>query len=148
MSTLARRALFAGIAAAWLASLALPAIHLPSGAAYDGAELLRRAWAAPRAGVYAWYANPLFVAASVAAVLRWLRAAGVLSGVALVLALTSFAARPLARASGVAVPDWSFGAGFYLWLAALAALCAAAWGCVACERSTASAAGGKPAERD
>ena len=131
MSARARGALLAAITAAWLVSLALPAVYLPSGTAYGGLELLRRAWAAPQAGILAWYANPLFVCAVSLGALGWLRTAGVLSGVALVLALTSFAAEPLARASGAAVPALTWGIGFYLWLAALASLCVATWALVA-----------------
>lgn len=123
----ARGVLLAAIAIAWLSSLALPAVHLPSGTAYGGFELLRRAWAAPQAGIFAWYANPLFIGAALLGVLGWMRTAGVLASVALFLGLTSFAAEPLARASGAAVPPLTWGIGFYLWLASLAALCVSMW---------------------
>lgn len=148
MRASARVVVLAAIGGIWIASLALPAVHLPSGAAYDGLELLRRAWAAPRAGVFSWYANPLFVCAALLYGFGKLRAAGVVSGLALLLGLTSFAAEPVARASGAAVPPLRFGIGFYLWVTALAGLCAWCWVCVARQRFAASAAGSAAQVRD
>jgi len=105
------------VLALWAVSLALPAMSVEGGPVLRGIDVLRRGWQASDAGVYAWFANPLFLAAC-AAGWRGLRGpAFVLAGAACVLALTSFATRGVAAASGAAVPVFVFHAGFYLWLA-------------------------------
>jgi hypothetical protein len=93
----------------------------------SGLDVLGRGWRAVDAGVYAWLANPLFVVALVACWWRSYVLAGAVSGVGAVLALTSFAAAELARGTGVAVPDVTLAAGFYLWFAAQLGVCAVAW---------------------
>lgn len=107
-----------GCATLWVLSLALPAIAPSNGQVLTGLDALLRGWQAAQAGVYSWYANPLFVLASIASVLGRFRTASVLGGVGLLLALTSFAASALARNRGIPAPELGFGPGLYLWLAA------------------------------
>ncbi|HEY8520281.1 MAG TPA: hypothetical protein VIN61_09385 [Gammaproteobacteria bacterium] len=119
----------------WAASLALPAVQIASsGQTYAGLDLLLGGFRAARAHVYAWYANPLFVVAALLGAAGMARAAGVLSAVALLLGLSSFFAADTARAAGMAVPQLDWRVGFYVWLAALAALCTWSWAYVACDR--------------
>ncbi len=113
-----RWAMLVTIVALWAASLALPAVSVAGGPDLDGLDILRRGWQGARAGVFAWYANPLFVIAVGMGIFAWQRCAGVISGLAVVLALTSFAASELAQGSGVAATALSFDIGFYLWLGA------------------------------
>jgi len=103
---------------------------------------LLRGWQGIRAGVVAWCANPLFVAALAAGALERLRAAAIMSGLALALGLTSFVAEATARARGVPVPPLAFRSGFYLWLAAFGALFACTFLAARHERSDHGAAGG------
>lgn len=107
-----------GCAMLWASSLALPAIAPRNGEVLTGFDALLRGWRAAEAGVYSWYANPLFVLATIASVFGRFRTAAVLAGLGLLLALTSFAASALARNSGIPAPELGFGPGFYLWLAA------------------------------
>lgn len=112
-----------GLVLLWAASLPLPALEPAGGPALTGFDALTRGWRAADVGVYSWYANPAFLLAAAAAALGALRTAAVLAGVGLLLALTSFAAVPLARSGGLtAAPPLGFGPGFYLWLAAQAGL--------------------------
>lgn len=125
------------VAVVWAASLVLPAVEIASsGRAYAGFELLLGGFRAARAGVYAWYANPLFVIAVLLGAAGRARAAGVISSVALLLGLTSLYAADAARAAGMTVPQLSWRIGFYVWLAALAALCTWSWAYVAWDRRT------------
>jgi hypothetical protein len=120
-----------GCATLWAASLALPAISPSNGQVLTGFDALVKGWQGAQAGVYSWFANPLFVFASIASVFGRFRTAAVLAGFAVLLALTSFAASALARNRGIPAPELGFGPGFYLWLAAQAGLalwCAAALG--------------------
>ena len=126
MSPRLRWTVLAFISALWLLSLALPAVEV-SGTSVRGHVLLARGWRATDAGVLAWYANPLFVAAFCASLLSRHRTAGVLSSLSLLLALTSFASEELARARGVAVPAVAFASGFYVWLAASSMLAVWSW---------------------
>lgn len=111
----------------WVAALFLPAIAVPSGPTLSGLDALGRGWRAVDAGVYAWLANPLFLAAAVAFWLRGYALAGSLSGLGAVLALTSFAAADLAREAGAPAPAMALAAGFYLWLGAQFGLLVACW---------------------
>ena len=115
------------IVALWAASLALPAVRVAGGPDLDGFDILRQGWQGARAGVFAWYANPLFVIAVCMGLFAWQRCAGVISGLALVLALTSFAASELAQGSGTAATALFFDIGFYLWLAAQMGLLLWSW---------------------
>jgi len=124
---LGRNATLAAMLGLWVAALFLPAIMVPGGPALSGLDVLVRGWRALDAGVYAWLANPLFMAAWVSCWRRRYVLAGTLSGVGAVLALTSFAAAGLARSVGSAVPDVTLAAGFYLWLAAQLGILAVAW---------------------
>jgi hypothetical protein len=112
------------IALCWTVSLLLPAVTIGTGPTVDGWTLLRRGWQGADSGIYAWYANPLFLLAWLAAAGGFLRIAAVISLPGLLLGLTSLAAGDLARAGGLPVSDISFRAGFYLWLFALGALAA------------------------
>ncbi len=99
--------------------LTLPAVAVGSATQVSGFTLLRRGWEAGEHGIYAWYANPLFVLACIGIAAGWLRTAAMLSILALLLALTSFNAGELARAGGLPVSGLRFRPGFYLWLAAM-----------------------------
>ncbi len=111
----------------WAASLGLPAVGVVSGPDLNGLDLLRLGWRGAEVGVYAWYSNPLFLGALIAAVFRHPVGAGVASGAGLLLALTSFAASSLAENAGAAAPELSFGTGFYVWLSAQVGLCLWCW---------------------
>lgn len=113
--------------ASWLLSLALPAVAVRGGPALDGLDMLRQGWGALSSGVPSWYANPVFLLACAAALAGRAKLAGVLAGVALLLALTSFAAPELAAAGGRNLVAVAWQVGFYVWLAAHAGLLLAAW---------------------
>jgi len=121
-------AALAVIGVVWLASLALPALRIAGAPEMSGFDVLRQGWQGARAGVFSWYANPLWLFALLASLFGYFRTAGVLSGFAIVLALTSFAAQGLAANSGTAVPELSLAFGFYLWLAAQFGLFVWSWG--------------------
>lgn len=113
----------AAIALVWMLSLALPAIEVSGGPTLSGFELLLRGWEGASRGVFAWFANPLFIGALALTLARRDGAAGVVSTLALALGLTSFATEAvIGRVQPV--PELTLLAGFYVWLAALAALCA------------------------
>jgi hypothetical protein len=117
----------AGIVAIWFASLALPAVGIRGGPTLTGLELLMQGWQGASRSVFAWYANPLFALALVLSLLRRRRAAGVVAGVCVVLALTSFAAEDLLRARMQSVPDIALRSGFFLWAGALIAFFVWSW---------------------
>jgi hypothetical protein len=98
--------------------------------------------------VFAWYANPVFLLALACAGAGRARAAGVLAGVAVLLALTSLAVEELARDSGMGIAPVSFEVGFYVWIATLLALLAWSWARVAAERVRGDAGGGRRGKRD
>jgi len=106
------------VAACWWASLPLPAGELDGGQVQTGFSVLSQGWQAARFGIVSWFANPLFVLALFAGLLKFRRVAFVLSGVTLFLALTSFAAAAIAREAGVPLPGLTLLYGFYIWLAA------------------------------
>ena len=128
-----RRVVLVGIGVCWLVSLALPAIRVAGGPLLNGADILARGWQGAGAGVYAWYSNPLFLLALLLGSLGRLRSAGVLSGGAFLLGLTTLAMGPLAAESGIAIPAVSLQIGFYLWLGAQLALLVWSWSWVAVE---------------
>ena len=107
-------------------SLALPAITGSGFPSQTGMDVLKQGASGWRDGVLAWYANPVL---GLALVLSWTgrsRAAlgcGVLS---LLLGLSSYFAGAIATGLGRNIPPFSFGAGFYVWLLALAVACLAA----------------------
>jgi len=119
----AQRLLLAAAVLAWLAALKLPAIGA-GGMTFDGFAVLERGWEGASRAVLAWYANPLFVIAIVLGLQRYRRTAVVAAFAALMLALSSFATNELAALTGRTVPDVTLLAGFYVWLAAHALLCA------------------------
>lgn len=105
----------------------MPAVQPGVGAPLSGWTLLTNGWRAADAGIWAWFANPLFFG-SVALLLAGRdRAARVLAALALLLGLSSLAAGPLAARAGFSIPDLSFRAGFWLWLMSLLALFAWTW---------------------
>lgn len=106
----------------YIASLYLPAVDGPGFPAQTGRDMLAEGAGAWRDGVVAWYANPALL---VAAVLVWFarpRPGFAAAVIALVLALSSYSAAPLAELAGRQVPAFSFLAGFYLWLGAFVAI--------------------------
>lgn len=108
-------------------ALGLPALEVAGGRVYSGLEVLLEGWRGARAGVFAWFANPLFGAAFALALGGYRRAAGVASGAGCLLALTSFAAASIARQQGMALPELDYLAGFHVWLAAQFGLLAWCW---------------------
>src|SRR5690606_41605813 len=106
----------------WAASLALPALAA-GGRAFTGWEMLVDGWQGLSRGVYAWLANPLFIAASIAALAARHVAAGAPSPPALLLG----AARPVVelglRARMCSVPGGTLRLGVFLYLRALPARC-------------------------
>jgi hypothetical protein len=125
------------IAAVWAASLALPAVEA-AGRVFSGLDLLLRGWEGAPRGVYAWFANPLFVIALVASFSKRDAAATVLAGLAAVLGATSFFTEDLLRSRMSSVPRIQLEIGFYVWLAALVALVLRSLACVLKERRLAS----------
>ena len=96
-----------GISLGWVGALFLDALQPEGARPLTGWELLTTGWRAAEAGIWAWFANPLFGLAVCLLLMRRAQAAGAVAGVALVLALSSLATGALALV---------FGAGFYLWL--------------------------------
>lgn len=123
----AKRIELAAIAVPWFASLFLPALRIVGGPTIFGLELLTRGWQAAGSGVFAWFANPLFVAAMALGAAGAYAVAGSVASVGLLLALSSFGAADAARQAGAAVPEMYFQSGFYLWLSAQIALPAWCW---------------------
>ena len=104
----------------WCVSLALPAVDISFGPAASGFDVLQQGAGGWRDGVFAWYANPLFLLAAGLVWFEFPRFATAAAVVALALGLSSFAAESTAANAGRTVPPFSFGLGFYLWLVALA----------------------------
>lgn len=120
-----QRGFILGALGLWLVSLALPAVHVEGGPDFNGFYVLMRGWSAWRDGVYAWLANPLLLGACA---LGWFRVhltTAILAGTALLLAVTSWWAPDMARAGGRALPELTYGIGFFVWLAAHAVCFAA-----------------------
>lgn len=135
MTGTARRvAALGGIVAAWGLSLALPALAVRGGPTLSGFDLLIQGWQGASRGIVAWFANPAFVLAVAASAVRLHGTAGVLSGVSLVLALTSFAVADVASLRLSSVPDVELRVGFFLWLASLLALFLSSWTSVFLQR--------------
>ncbi len=123
MSDRARRLLLvAALAAVWGASLAVPALQVAGGPLLRGVDVLLEGWKAGSHGVIAWYANPVLAAALLLAALGGDAAAAVLSGLALLLALSSFALEPILALQMPRVPAVTLLPGFFVWLAAIVAL--------------------------
>src|SRR5690606_15891527 len=106
----------------WVASLALPALAA-GGRVFTGWEMLVDGWQGLSRGVYAWLANPLFIAASIAALAARHVAAGALSAAALLVGATSAFVESALRARMSSVPEIELRLGFYLWMLAFAAPC-------------------------
>ena len=111
----------------WLAALALPALQFGEGAPLSGWTLLINGWRAAGAGIWAWFANPLFFCAAALLLAGRDRAARAIAALALLLGLSSLATAPLAARAGYTIPILSFRPGFWLWLLSLLALCALTW---------------------
>ena len=111
----------------WLVSLALPALQAGEGAPLSGWTLLLDGWRAAGAGIWAWFANPLFFCSIGLLLAGRIRAARVLAALTLLLGLSSLATGPLAARAGYSFPELSFGSGFWLWLSSLLALCGWTW---------------------
>lgn len=122
-----RHVLLAVLVVLWAAALALPAIRVRGGPTLRGFDVLIRGWQAFDSGVYAWSANPLFLAAALLCAFRLHRTAGVVAGIGCVLALTSFGSAGIAASAGNRVPSFAFQSGFYLWLASQFALLVCCW---------------------
>lgn len=134
------RLLALAAAAAFIASLLLPAIAGSGFPTLDGMDVLRQGASGWRNGVVAWYANPLFVAAIVLTGLMRYRAAVTVASVGLLLAFSSFSAEMMAAITGRNVPPFGFQIGFYCWLLAFFLLTAACvWGIYKESRSPDSA---------
>jgi hypothetical protein len=106
----------------WGLSLALPAVAITGGPELRGSDLLLRGWEALDSGVYAWLANPLFLIAGILCMGGARRIARPVALLALVLAASSFRAATALERAGVAVPDFTFASGLYVWLAAFIVL--------------------------
>jgi hypothetical protein len=106
----------------WGISLALPAVAITGGPALRGVDLLLRGWEALDSGVYAWLANPLFLIAGAICVGGARRVARAVALLALVLAASSFQAGAALERAGMALPDFTFASGLYVWLAAFVVL--------------------------
>lgn len=104
--------------AVWSISLAFTAVDATGGPSWRGYEMLARGWSGVASGVASWYANPLFVVTVILAWNGFKRTALAGAVLGLLLALSSFVAGETARRAGLAVPEFSFAAGFYIWLAA------------------------------
>jgi hypothetical protein len=108
-------------AALWIGSLFLPALATCPGANeqwYDGYYLLLFGMFGVSFGILGWYANIPFIAA-VAMLLRGTVPNIFLSGVALVLALSTFNHLRLAPDEGHMDPVCARGPGFWMWLCAV-----------------------------
>jgi len=106
----------------FVASLAMPALTA-GGRAFSGLELLLDGWQGLSRGVYAWLANPLFVAALASAFFARDVAAIVLSVAALLVGGTSLFVESALKARMTSVPEIELGVGFSLWIVAFTALC-------------------------
>ena len=105
----------------------LDALHPQGARPLTGWELLTTGWRAAEAGIWAWFANPLFGLAVCLLLMRRAQAAGAAAGMALVLALSSLATGALAVRARYVIPALAFGSGFYLWLVSLFAMWLWAW---------------------
>jgi hypothetical protein len=121
----------------FLLSLMLPALVSESFPAQSGFDLFRQRGEFTRNGIFAWYANPVL---GVALVLCWLGrfrlglGAGLLGGA---LALSIFLAPATLESAGRSLPDFRFGAGFYVWLGAFICVISAAAAGLICPQSRA-----------
>ena len=121
------RCVTVGISLGWVGALFLDALHPQGARPLTGWELLTTGWRAAEAGIWAWFANPLFGLAVCLLLMRRAQAAGAAAGMALVLALSSLATGALAVRARYVIPALAFGSGFYLWLVSLFAMWLWAW---------------------
>jgi hypothetical protein len=117
----ARRCWFLGAALLFGVSLLLPAVQGRGFPSQTGLDLLRQAASGISDGVVGWYANPALWLALVLGWFGWRRSALVFAVLGLLLALSSFSAGVVAASAGRSVPDFTFAAGFYVWLGAFVA---------------------------
>jgi hypothetical protein len=110
------------IALLWAASLVLPALTA-GGRSFTGFELLLDGWQGATRGVYAWFANPMFVIALACALLGRDVLAAVSSALAALLGASSLFVEALLGERMTSVPDIDMRVGFYVWMVALATLC-------------------------
>jgi hypothetical protein len=106
----------------FIAAMPLPAIDGAGFPAFSGFDVLKQGTSAWRDGVVAWYANPVFLVALIAGILRRHKLALGAATVGILLALSSFTAGTMAESTGRSVPAFGFEIGFYLWLLAFVAL--------------------------
>ena len=111
----------------WAIALALPALQAGDGEPLSGWTVLLDGWRAAGAGIWAWFANPLFFCSVALLLAGRAGSARAVAALALLLGLSSLATGPLAARAGYAIPALSFLAGFWLWLMSLFALCAWTW---------------------
>lgn len=109
---------YAVAAGLWGASFFLPAAEINGTLRLTGYRVFMIGIDALAAGMPGWLANPLLFAAVAAGLMHRLVLASILSGIAVLLTLTSFYAPTLARAQGIPIEQLTFKAGFFLWLAA------------------------------
>ena len=108
-----------GVAAGlWVVSCLLPAAEINESIQLTGYRVFFIGLDALAAGMPGWLANPFAAAAIVSGLLRRMTLATALSGVAVVLTLSSLYAPALARSRGMPIEQVEFKIGFFLWLAA------------------------------
>ncbi|RTL22191.1 MAG: hypothetical protein EKK52_06400 [Burkholderiales bacterium] len=109
---------------AYAVSWALPVFFFDGHRSLRGIEVLLSGWMGPVLLEFGWYANPCFLAACVALAVGRERIALGSSLVALLLGLTSFATTGWVFDEAELTPIRGLGAGFGLWLCAIALLAA------------------------
>jgi len=125
--SLSHRLLNLGILATWLVALLLPALEPEGATSLSGWALLKTGWRGPGVGIWAWYANPLFLLALGASVTRRISAAAVAAGLALILGLTSFAVEEFTALAGIQTSAIVLQSGFFIWFAAILVLWVSTW---------------------
>lgn len=109
-------------ALAWTLSLVLPALAA-GGRGFTGFELLVQGWQGVSRGVFAWFANPLFVLAFIFALLARHAIAAALAAAAMLVGGTSAFVESALRERMTSVPEIDLRVGFYVWMLALTVLC-------------------------
>jgi hypothetical protein len=102
-------------------SLALPGINC-AGAHVAGWKILAYGWFGAFALDFAWYANPLYLAAAVFLLAGWYRTARVLTWAAVLVACLAFFTKNWYFNESYPSPITSLGIGFYVWLASFLVL--------------------------
>jgi hypothetical protein len=105
----------------FVVALALPAVVSESFPAQSGWDLLRQRAEFSNNGIYAWYANPVLM---LALVLGWVgryRLSLPAAAAGGLLALSILLAPAQLESAGRSLPQFHYGVGFYVWLAAFGA---------------------------